>query len=48
MRALKIALVGAVVLLLSGRGYNKLQQQDEAVGSAWSEVLNQYQRRADL
>src|SRR6187399_640380 len=48
MRALKIALVGAVVLLLSGCGYNKLQQQDEAVGSAWSEVLNQYQRRADL
>jgi LemA protein len=47
MRALKIALLG-VVVLLSGCGYNKLQQQDEGVKSAWSEVLNQYQRRADL
>jgi LemA protein len=47
MRALKFALVGAV-LLLSGCGYNTLQQQDEAVKSAWSEVLNQYKRRADL
>jgi LemA protein len=47
MRALKVALVGAA-LLLSGCGYNKLQQQDEGVKSAWSEVLNQYQRRADL
>jgi LemA protein len=35
-------------LLLSGCGYNTLQQQDEQVTSAWSEVLNQYQRRADL
>lgn len=35
-------------LLLSGCGYNKIQQQDEAVTAAWSEVLNQYQRRADL
>ena len=35
-------------LLLSGCGYNTLQSQDEAVNSAWSEVLNQYQRRADL
>jgi LemA protein len=34
--------------LLSGCGYNTLQQQDEQVQSAWSEVLNQYQRRADL
>ena len=34
--------------LLSGCGYNTLQQQDEQVKSAWSEVLNQYQRRADL
>ena len=47
MRAFRIALVSAVVLL-SGCGYNKLQQQDEAVKSAWSEVLNQYKRRADL
>jgi LemA protein len=47
MRALKIALIGAV-LLLSGCGYNTLQTQDEAVKAAWSEVVNQYQRRADL
>ena len=33
---------------LSGCGYNKLQNQDEAVKAAWSEVINQYQRRADL
>ncbi len=35
-------------LLLSGCGYNTMQAQDEQVKSAWSEVLNQYQRRADL
>jgi len=34
--------------LLSGCGYNTIQTQDEQVKSAWSEVLNQYQRRADL
>ena len=33
---------------VSGCGYNKLQSQDEAVKAAWSEVVNQYQRRADL
>jgi LemA protein len=33
---------------LSGCGYNTLQVQDEAVKAGWSEVLNQYQRRADL
>ncbi|HEX6637749.1 MAG TPA: LemA family protein [Steroidobacteraceae bacterium] len=45
-------LVGVTVLLaslnLAGCGYNKLQEQDEAVKAAWSEVVNQYQRRADL
>ena len=35
-------------LLLSGCGYNTLQTQDEQVKAAWSEVINQYQRRADL
>ncbi len=34
--------------VLSGCGYNDLQRQDEQIKSAWSEVLNQYQRRADL
>ncbi|QEY23208.1 LemA family protein [Neisseria animalis] len=33
---------------LSGCGYNTMQAQDEAANAAWSEVLNQYQRRADL
>ena len=37
-----------LVTLLSGCGYNTLQSQDETVAAAWSEVLNQYQRRADL
>src|SRR3954453_7317826 len=37
-----------VSLLLGGCGYNDLQRQDEQTKSAWSEVLNQYQRRADL
>jgi len=35
-------------LLLSGCGYNDFQRMDEQVKAAWSEVLNQYQRRADL
>jgi LemA protein len=34
--------------MLSGCGYNAIQKQDEAVKAQWSEVLNQYQRRADL
>ena len=33
---------------LSGCGYNEFQTRDEQVKAAWSEVLNQYQRRADL
>src|SRR2546425_2554860 len=36
------------VLLLTGCGYNKLQSSDEQVKAAWAEVVNQYQRRADL
>jgi LemA protein len=41
-----LALLAA--LALSGCGYNDFQRLDEASKSAWSEVLNQYQRRADL
>jgi LemA protein len=37
-----------VAILLSGCGYNQLQRQDEQIKAAWSEVVNQYQRRADL
>jgi len=35
-------------LMLTGCGYNTMQVKDEAVTAAWSEVQNQYQRRADL
>jgi LemA protein len=38
----------AMAALLSGCGYNNFQTLDEQVKAAWSEVLNQYQRRADL
>src|SRR6202795_4660736 len=42
-----LALLG-ITLGLSGCGYNAIQSQDEQVKAAWSEVINQYQRRADL
>jgi len=48
MRTLKVCLILAGALLATGCGYNRIQQQDEAVKAAWSEVVNQYQRRADL
>ncbi|BBD80782.1 LemA family protein [Aerosticca soli] len=48
MRMLRGLAVLMLVGLLSGCGYNAIQRQDEAVKAAWSEVLNQYQRRADL
>jgi LemA protein len=48
MRGFKLGLLALAGLLLSGCGYNTFQSQDEQVKSAWSEVLNQYQRRADL
>jgi LemA protein len=49
MRKCIAALVAlAATLLLSGCGYNTLQSTDEQIKAAWSEVLNQYQRRADL
>ena len=37
-----------MALLLAGCGYNDLQRGDEQIKAAWSEVINQYQRRADL
>jgi LemA protein len=40
--------IATVATLMSGCGYNTLQTQDEQVKAAWSEVINQYQRRADL
>ncbi len=48
MGKLALGLAAAACLLLSGCGYNAMQTQDEQIKSAWSEVLNQYQRRADL
>ena len=45
---LRLAVVVLVALQLTGCGYNRFQTQDEQVKAAWSEVLNQYQRRADL
>ncbi len=48
MRRAAYGLMIIAGLLLSGCGYNTMQAQDEQVKAAWSEVLNQYQRRADL
>lgn len=42
------ALALTATLALSGCGYNQFQKLDEEVKASWSEVLNQYQRRADL
>jgi len=48
MRAFHLLLVLMLSGLLSACGYNDFQRLDEQTKSAWSEVLNQYQRRADL
>ncbi|GLU31897.1 LemA family protein [Trinickia caryophylli] len=48
MRTLIVWLLAALTASLAGCGYNAIQTQDEAVKANWSEVLNQYQRRADL
>lgn len=49
MRRLLLVLTLCLTAIgLTGCGYNTLQAQDEAVKAGWSEVLNQYQRRADL
>jgi LemA protein len=48
MRYLMSGSIAALCLALCGCGYNTIQTQDEAVKAAWSEVVNQYQRRADL
>src|SRR5438046_728848 len=47
-RLMMSAFVALASAMLAGCGYNKLQNQDEAVKAAWSEVVNQYQRRTDL
>jgi len=48
MRKLWVALTVLLTLSLSGCGYNTLQTADEQIKASWSEVVNQYQRRADL
>ena len=48
MRKILWAVTLFAALTLSGCGYNEFQSKDEQVKAAWSEVLNQYQRRADL
>ncbi|MGE5148629.1 MAG: LemA family protein [Rhodospirillaceae bacterium] len=48
LRSLFTALALLATLALGGCGYNDFQRLDEQVKAAWSEVLNQYQRRADL
>ncbi|MBA7843090.1 LemA family protein [Klebsiella sp. RHBSTW-00484] len=45
---LRIFVIFIFIVNLSGCGYNDIQAYDEQTNSAWSEVLNQYQRRADL
>jgi len=48
MRKFFFVLVLALATSLSGCGYNNLQSNDEQIKASWSEVVNQYQRRADL
>ena len=45
---LKWLIIACTALTLSGCGYNRLQSTDENIKASWAEVLNQYQRRADL
>jgi LemA protein len=48
MRVSRVSFWVCAVLSLSGCGYSSLQQQDEDVKASWSEIVNLYQRRADL
>lgn len=48
MKKLVSAFMLIATLALTGCGYNQIQSQDEQITSSWAEVLNQYQRRADL
>jgi LemA protein len=45
---MRYILLMVLAAMLGGCGYNQIQQKDEAVDAGWSEVLNQYKRRADL
>ena len=48
MKLMRIVLAALLAGVLAGCGYNDIQSKDEAVKSAWAEVMSQYQRRADL
>ncbi len=48
MHAIRLLSLPLLITTLSSCGYNAIQSKDEAVTAAWSEVVNQYQRRADL
>jgi len=48
MRRVSLGTLLLAGVCLAGCGYNRLQVQDEQVKASWAEVLNQYQRRADL
>jgi LemA protein len=48
MKLMKLLGMLSLLAMLGGCGYNTLQTEDEQIKAAWSEVLNQYQRRADL
>lgn len=48
MKKILTVLMLLATLTLTGCGYNQIQSQDEQITSSWAEVLNQYQRRADL
>lgn len=47
-RLIQVLVLACMAAVLSGCGYNTIQQKDEAVKAAWSQVLNVYKRRADL
>ena len=47
-RVIALSTLLLISVALTGCGYNSLQTQDEGVKAAWSEVVNQYQRRSDL
>ena len=48
MRKILTVLAALASLSLTNCGYNTIQTEDEQVKASWSEVVNQYQRRADL
>ena len=48
MKRIWALILAGAALALGGCGYNDIQRGDEGVNAAWSEVVNQYQRRADL